>query len=121
MSRTERIDNIDPEAFREWLAERKVTLYTEDQLEEEFRDLLDLEPFTIGSLEYSTSHVFEQIDPIAYRCTLADYISDQTSEITETGLFGAPYLAEEYDEDDLVQEYLDEMEEEEEEEEEERD
>ena len=109
-----RRDQINPEAFQAWLADRKVTLYTEDKLEEEFRELLDLEPITIGSLEYSKSYVWEQIDPIAYRCTLADYMSDQASEITETGLFGAPYLAEEYNEDDLVQEYLDEMEEEEE-------
>lgn len=107
MSRTERIDNIDPGAFKAWLAERKVTLYTEDKLEEEFRDLLDLDPIRIGLLEFSTSSVWKQIDPIAYRCGFMDYL-DSFHQICHDDLFGGDYLDEGEDEDDLIDRYLEE-------------
>jgi polyhydroxyalkanoate synthesis regulator phasin len=32
------------------------------------------DPVKIGSLEYSPSHVLKQIDPIAYRCGVNDYV-----------------------------------------------
>lgn len=115
MSRTERIDNIDPAAFQAWLADNNVTLHDEEQMEGMYRELLDDEPVRIGSLEYSASYVLEQIDPIAYRCGFSDFLGVYPA-IQNCELFGGDYLDEGEDEDDLIDRYLEENPEDEEEE-----
>ena len=49
-------------------------VYDESDLQERYDDMLDEEgPVTIGGLEYSVSRVLQEVDPIAYRCGMADY------------------------------------------------
>ena len=46
------------------------------EIEASFDDLLDDDgPVSIGSLEYEPSEVLKAVDPTAYRCGLADYVS----------------------------------------------
>lgn len=107
MSRTERIDNIDPAAFRDWLRYEGIRVFSEGELEGDYIDLLDDEPVIIGCLEYQKSFILEQIDPIAYRCGFTDYL-DSFPQICHDDLFGGDYLDEGEDEDDLIDRYLEE-------------
>lgn len=45
-------------------------------VEEMYDDMLDgcYGPVHIGTLEYSASYVLEEVDPIAYRCGMVDYM-----------------------------------------------
>lgn len=115
MSRTERIDNIDPEAFQAWLRYQGIRVFSEKELEGDYIDLLDDEPAIIGCLEYQKSFILEQIDPIAYRCGFSDFL-DVYPAIQNCELFGGDYLDEGEDEDDLIDRYLEENPEDEEEE-----
>jgi hypothetical protein len=47
-----------------------------DDYENQYRDMLEeiSGPVKIGSLEYSAARVLEEVDPIAYRCGLVDYV-----------------------------------------------
>jgi len=46
-----------------------------DDYIDEYDDMLDeLGDVTIGTLSYSASRVLEEIDPVAYRCGLTDYV-----------------------------------------------
>lgn len=49
-----------------------------DEYTEEYDDFLDevSDSVRIGSLEYAPSHVLKEVDPIAYRCGLNDYIDN---------------------------------------------
>jgi hypothetical protein len=52
-------------------------LYTEDELDELYAELLDESgEVTIGSLSYTPSQVLAAVDPIAYRVGFADYTSE---------------------------------------------
>ena len=49
---------------------------SEREIEEQYNDALDdCGMIKIGILEYAPSDVLKSVDPIAYRCGLADYIS----------------------------------------------
>lgn len=55
-------------------------------IEEMYQDCLDESgPVKIAGYEYDTSHALRLVDPTAYRCGLADYISslldDQLTEV----------------------------------------
>lgn len=59
---------------------------SEREIEEQFCEMLDEQgPCTIAGYEYDQSHALRLVDPTAYRCGLADYISscldDQYFEI----------------------------------------
>lgn len=60
--------------IRSWLREKEVYAI---RVEEHTRDMLDecFEPFKIGSLEYPAGRALEAIDPVAFRCCVADEIS----------------------------------------------
>ena len=47
-----------------------------DNYEDQFDDMLDesIQEIEIGCLTYSPSHVLKNVDPVAYRCGLVDYI-----------------------------------------------
>ena len=49
------------------------------EAEEAYDDMLDevSGPVRIGSLEYSASHVLREVDPIAYRVGLHDFIDSE--------------------------------------------
>ena len=104
-----RIDNIDPAAFQDWLRDEHIYVYTEEDLDCYYRDTLDDEDVCIGSLRYSKSHILEEIDPTAYRCGFIDFI-DGYHEIQDAGLFGGDYLEEGEDEEEILARYLDELE-----------
>lgn len=48
----------------------------EHEAEEAYEVMLDecYEPFRIGQMEYRPSYVLKEVDPVAYRCGLIDYI-----------------------------------------------
>lgn len=76
------------------------TLY-EDDLEREFLDYLsEFEPFTIGTLTYDPGHVLQQVDPIAFRQGLLDWIDCliQDGDLDEYEE-GHPWIKDEEDED----------------------
>lgn len=52
--------------------------WTEGEIDEQYRQLLDEigGPVKIGALTYDASVVLAAVDPIAYRCGLADYTSN---------------------------------------------
>ena len=61
----------------------KMTIITETEAERLYNDALDdiYGTITIGSLSYQPSRTLKEIDPIAYRCGLADYIDSLDMEI----------------------------------------
>lgn len=47
-----------------------------EDYEEQYCEMLDENgPVIIGSLTYPPSHVLAQVDPVAYRCGLNDYVN----------------------------------------------
>lgn len=63
-----------------------------DDYEDQFDDMLDesIPEIDIGGLTYSPSHVLKNVDPVAYRCGLNDFIdsfdvedSDEYKELQE--------------------------------------
>lgn len=65
------------------------TQITRWELEELFKNMLDEveEPIKLVGSEYAPSVVLREVDPIAYRCALADYedyaVSEQDYEIID--------------------------------------
>lgn len=55
---------------------------TQDQLEEQFDEMLDdvYEPITIGFGKYYASQILKNCDPIAYRIGLQDYADSLEEE-----------------------------------------
>ena len=56
--------------------------YTEEQVQEMYDDMLNdvYGPVKIGYLEFDPSEILRELDPIAYRCGLADYESELEEE-----------------------------------------
>ena len=56
----------------------KINYYSESDLEESFRDMLDetVDEIVIGTLTYTASRVLEAVDPIAYRVGFSDYLAE---------------------------------------------
>ena len=54
----------------------------EKEAEDAFDDMLDgcYEPFRIGYLEYSPSQVLREVDPIAYRCGVNDFVDSEPAD-----------------------------------------
>lgn len=52
------------------------------EAEDAYDEMLDdcYEPFRIGSMEYSPSLVLREVDPIAYRCGLNDFTSEEPKD-----------------------------------------
>jgi hypothetical protein len=50
--------------------------YSENELQEQYDDMIRecYDTTTIAGLEYDTARALREVDPIAYRCGLADYI-----------------------------------------------
>ncbi len=60
--------------------------------EDEFDNMLDESPIEILGMSYNPSRILYEVDPIAYRCCLADYvdsldIEDDKAYIELTGTF----------------------------------
>lgn len=53
-------------------------VWDESQVEEMFDELLDqcYEELRMGELSWSPSTALQRLDPVAYRCGLADYLSE---------------------------------------------
>jgi hypothetical protein len=59
---------------------------TDSELETMFNEYLDevYPECSIAGFDYSTSHALSVIDPVAYRCSLSDWISNEVeNEILE--------------------------------------
>lgn len=54
----------------------------DEDMEERYKDLLDecYGDVNIAGYDYRTSEALESVDPVAYRCGLADYISSDYAE-----------------------------------------
>lgn len=64
--------NDAKQLFIEWM-EKNDRILSEDDLEKQYREMLDEFPVKIGSLEWDGSYVLEELDPTAYRCGFADF------------------------------------------------
>ena len=55
----------------------------EKEAEDAYDDMLDVcyEPFRIGRMEYCPSQVLREVDPIAYRCGLSDFVDSEPADI----------------------------------------
>lgn len=74
--------------------QRQIEVDPDDYIDE-YDSLLDESgPVTVAGLEYYPSHILGELDPIAYRCGLNDYI-DSTYSAEDTDEYKA--LAEEID------------------------
>ena len=76
-----------------------------DDYETQFDDMLDesIPEIEIGSLTYSPSHVLKNVDPVAYRCSLNDFVD--SLEVEDSDEYEA--LQEEIDD---IQEEIDQLE-----------
>jgi hypothetical protein len=60
-----------------------VKIYSEDELKTLYDTMLDewYPSCKIGSSEFYPSQILKELDPIAYNCGLADFISNENLEI----------------------------------------
>ena len=78
--------------FLSWLEEND-HIITESEVERMYKDMLDEYPVVIGSLEYSGSHVLQNIDPIAYRCGFLDYVDSRgLNQLCDYGMDSDDYV-----------------------------
>ena len=78
--------------FLSWLEEND-HIITERDIKRMYEDMLDEYPVVIGSLEYSGSHVLQNIDPIAYRCGLSDYMDSMgLNQLCDYGMDSDDYV-----------------------------
>lgn len=80
------LTGVGVEYGTDWVIEHLIQEYCEPvDSEEEFEELLDqtCETVKIGSLEYEPGYVLRNIDPVSFRCGVADMLadSDQYAEI----------------------------------------
>ena len=56
--------------------------YSESELQEQYDDMIRdcYNTTTIAGLEYDTARALREVDPIAYRCGLVDYIDSRDLE-----------------------------------------
>ena len=56
-----------------------------DDFADQFDEMLDesIPEIKIGSLRYSPSHVLKNVDPVAYRCSLNDFVDGMDIEDSE--------------------------------------
>ena len=72
-------------------------ILTESELDERFDDMLDecYDELRIGELSWAPSVALERLDPVAYRCYRADFLSEfeelTEDELDETVTVGAWY------------------------------
>ena len=86
------LDKKDAALFLAWLKEND-HIITERDAERMYEDMLDEYPVVIGSLEYSGSHVLQNIDPIAYRCGLSDYMDSMSlDQLCDYGMDSDDYV-----------------------------
>lgn len=91
--------------FTQWIEENhKEKIYYDYQIEEAYDSLLDdcHDEVKIAGYTYSTSEALKAVDPIAYRCGLADFSSMDYIEIPRANFY---LSTESYDE--LCDEYED--------------
>ena len=82
----------DAAIFLSWLEEND-HIITERDAERMYGDMLDEYPVVIGSLEYSGSHVLQNIDPIAYRCGFLDYVDSMSlDQLCDYGMDSDDYV-----------------------------
>jgi hypothetical protein len=78
--------------FLDWLRDNGYVV-TESEVEREYDAELDEYPVVIGSLEYSGSHVLQNIDPIAYRCGFLDYVDSMSlDQLCDYGMDSDDYV-----------------------------
>lgn len=86
------LEKKDAALFLAWLEENDHIL-TESEVEREYDAELDEYPVVIGSLEYSGSHVLQNIDPIAYRCGFLDYVDSMSlDQLCDYGMDSDDYV-----------------------------
>ena len=86
------LEKKDAALFLAWLKEND-HIITERDAERMYEDMLDEYPVVIGSLEYSGSHVLQNIDPIAYRCGLSDYMDSMSlDQLCDYGMDSDDYV-----------------------------
>ena len=71
------------------------TYLTEAMAIDQYDEILDMDgPVLVGGLEFLPSRIIRELDPVAYRCGMADYMDDCDQEIVDDN---DPRLDEELD------------------------
>ena len=65
------------EEAEEYISEEYAPEIYDDYLDEMYPET------TISGCNYATSHALKEIDPIAYRCGMSDYVNELFEEIEE--------------------------------------
>jgi hypothetical protein len=65
-------------AFENWLASNA---YTEDQVEEQFLDMLNEEDATICGYTFAAGDALKELDPTAFRCGMLDWVDSEYTEV----------------------------------------
>ena len=74
------LDGVGVEYGTDWVIEHLIKEHCSPiDAEEEFEELLNetCETLKIGTLEYEPGYVLRNIDPVAFRCGVSDYLADE--------------------------------------------
>lgn len=73
---------IDCEEVSEEVFNSRLESSVEEEVENNFDDFLDeiYEPYKMGNLTFYPSKILSELDPIAYRCAMADEVSARLSD-----------------------------------------
>ena len=62
------------------------TYLTEAMAMDQYDEVLDMDgPVLVGGLEFMPSRIIRELDPVAYRCGMADYMACCDQEIVDDG------------------------------------
>lgn len=77
------MSTISDEKILEWLEENGKDVYTYSELEDLYEETLDevYDDVKIGELTFSAGDIVRNLDPIAFRCGVSDWLSQEFEEI----------------------------------------
>lgn len=77
------METISDEKIIEWLEDNGKDVYTYSELEDLYEETLDdiYDDVEIGNLSYSTGWVLRKVDPVAFRCGVSDWSSEEFEEV----------------------------------------
>ena len=92
------LDGIGVEYGTEWVIQHLIREHcTGIDGEEQFEQMLNdcYEPVKVGCCEWDAGHVMKELDPVAFRCGVSDYLADDDTFVEYDGEY---YLLSDIDE-----------------------
>ena len=81
------LDGVGVEYGTDWVIEHLIKEHCEAiDTEEQFEEMLNecYEPVKVGCCEWDASYVMKELDPVAFRCGVSDYLADD-DQFVEVG------------------------------------